>query len=516
MPKSVANRSQQNLSCPTRDPPMEHVGINRNSLSLVAYAPWNASLHNKATANAWVSYNSSTKNLSVYWTYERNPSFQGNSNLSYQIDLKEVLPSWVTIGITASTGQYMERHTLQYWEFNSSLDIKDDNKTTSQKVKLGVGLAVPLGVLLAGGIIAYSIIYLRNHMSPSDETLETINLSSINDDLERGAGPKRFSYRDLALATNNFADDLKLGEGGFGCVYRGYLSRERKVVAVKKISSGSKQGKKEYITEVKVISSLRHRNLVQLIGWCHDDNQFLLVYEFMPNGSLDTHLFGKMDPLSWSVRYKISLGLASALFYLHEEWEQCVIHRDIKSSNVMLDSGFNVKLGDFGLARLMDHELGPQTTGNLAGTLGYMAPEYVRTGKASKESDVYSFGVVAMEICCGRKARDCIDGDSEMGLVDWVWCLHGKGEILSGVDERLNGDFDEEQGKCLMMVGLWCVLPDRSLRPSIRQAIQVLNFEAPIPNISVNMRVLGYHASATPTSTSGDPFLTSSSINIGR
>ncbi|CAI9272419.1 unnamed protein product [Lactuca saligna] len=120
----------------------------------------------------------------------------------------------------------------------------------------------------------------------------------------------------------------------------------------------------------------------------------------------------------------------------------------------MLDSGFNVKLGDFGLARLMDHELGPQTTGNLAGTLGYMAPEYVRTGKASKESDVYSFGVVAMEICCGRKARDCIDGDSEMGLVDWVWCLHGKGEILSGVDERLNGDFDEEQGKCLMMVGL--------------------------------------------------------------
>lgn len=224
------------------DPPMEHVGINRNSLSSVAYAPWNASLHNKATANAWVSYNSTTKNLSVFWTYERNPSFQGNSNLSYQIDLKEVLPSWVTIGITASTGQYMERHTLQYWEFNSSLDIKDDNKTTSQKVKLGVGLAVPLGVLLAGGIIAYSIIYLRNHMSPSDETLETINLSSINDDLERGAGPKRFSYRDLALATNNFADDLKLGEGGFGCVYRGYLSRERKVVAVKKISSGSKQG----------------------------------------------------------------------------------------------------------------------------------------------------------------------------------------------------------------------------------------------------------------------------------
>ncbi|PWA39375.1 Concanavalin A-like lectin/glucanase superfamily [Artemisia annua] len=495
------------------DPPGEHVGINRNSLSSVTYAAWNASLHNKETANAWVSYNATTKNLSVFWTYERNPNFQGNSSLSYQVDLKEVLPSWVTIGITASTGQFMEKHTLQYWEFNSSLNV-NESKTSSKKVKLIVGLAVPLGFLLILCLIAYTI-WSRSRKRPTDESLETVDMSSTNDDFERGAGPKRFSFRDLALATNNFTDDLKLGEGGFGCVYRGYLTRERKIVAVKKISSGSKQGKKEYITEVKIISSLRHRNLVQLTGWCHEKNQLLLVYEFMPNGSLDSHLFGSMPSLAWGVRYKISLGLASALLYLHEEWEQCVIHRDIKSSNVMLDSGFNVKLGDFGLARLMDHELGPQTTG-LAGTLGYMAPEYVRTGKASKESDVYSFGVVAIEICCGRKARDCIDGDSEMGLVDWVCCLSRRVEILLAVDERLNTDFDAEQAECLMMVGLWCAHPDRGLRPSIRQAIQVLNFEAPIPDLRVNEPVLGYHTSTTPTSGSEDPYLTSSSINIGR
>ncbi|PWA75405.1 Concanavalin A-like lectin/glucanase superfamily [Artemisia annua] len=495
------------------DPPGEHVGINRNSLSSVTYAAWNASLHNKETANAWVSYNATTKNLSVFWTYERNPNFQGNSSLSYQVDLKEVLPSWVTIGITASTGQFMEKHTLQYWEFNSSLNV-NESKTSSKKVKLTVGLAVPLGFLLILCLIAYTI-WSRSHKRPTDESLETVDMSSTNDDFERGAGPKRFSFRDLALATNNFTDDLKLGEGGFGCVYRGYLTRERKIVAVKKISSGSKQGKKEYITEVKIISSLRHRNLVQLTGWCHEKNQLLLVYEFMPNGSLDSHLFGSMPSLAWGVRYKISLGLASALLYLHEEWEQCVIHRDIKSSNVMLDSGFNVKLGDFGLARLMDHELGPQTTG-LAGTLGYMAPEYVRTGKASKESDVYSFGVVAIEICCGRKARDCIDEDSEMGLVDWVSCLCRRGEILLAVDERLNQDFDAEQAKCLMMVGLWCAHPNRGLRPSIRQAIQVLNFEAPIPDLPVNEPVLEYHTSTTPTSGSEDPYLTSSSINIGR
>ncbi|MFS8010697.1 putative protein kinase RLK-Pelle-L-LEC family [Helianthus anomalus] len=364
------------------DPPFEHVGINRNSLSSVSYASWNASLHNKQTANCWVSYNSTTNNLSVFWTYERNPNYQGNSNLSYRINLKEVLvsrvyyvlPSWVTIGITASTGQFMEKHTLQYWDFNSSLDITEESKTISQKVKLTVGITVPLGVITVC-ILAYTICS-RIRKRHREEVAETINLTSINEDLEQGAGPKRFSYRDLALATNNFTDDLKLGEGGFGCVYRGFLTRERRLVAVKKISKGSKQGKKEYITEVKIISSLRHRNLVQLIGWCHDENQFLLVYEFMPNGSLDSHLFGNMPPLAWGLRYKISLGLASALLYLHEEWEQCVIHRDIKSSNVMLDSGFNAKLGDFGLARLMDHELGPQTTG-LAGTLGYMAPEYV-------------------------------------------------------------------------------------------------------------------------------------------
>lgn len=165
----------------------------------------------------------------------------------------------------------------------------------------------------------------------------------------------------------------------------------------------SKQGKKEYIAEVKIISKLRHKNLVQLIGWCHEKGEFLLIYEFMPNGSLDSHLFGGQNPLSWALRYKIALGLASALLYLHEEWEQSIIHRDIKSSNVMLDSNFNARLGDFGLARLMDQEFGIKTT-RPAGTFGYMAPEYVSKGKASKASDVYSFGVVALEIACGRRS----------------------------------------------------------------------------------------------------------------
>ncbi|PON97086.1 Serine/threonine protein kinase [Trema orientale] len=292
------------------------------------------------------------------------------------------------------------------------------------------------------------------------------------------------------------------------------MRAENALVAVKKISRGSRQGKKEYITEVKIISQLRHKNLVQLIGWCHDRNEFLLVYEFMPNGSLDAHLFGKRNPLTWALRYKISLGLASALLYLHEEWERCVVHRDIKSSNVMLDSNFKVKLGDFGLARLMDHELGPQTTG-LVGTLGYLAPEYISTGRASKESDVYSFGVVALEIATGRKAVNPIEKDVDVGnLVEWVWNLYGKRNLISAVDEKMGMDYDQNQVECLMMVGLWCAHPDRSLRPSIKQAIQVLNFEATWPNLPSSMPVPIYHV-PSPSVSSGDPFI-STSIDAGR
>lgn len=141
---------------------------------------------------------------------------------------------------------------------------------------------------------------------------------------------------------------------------------------------------------------------MQLIGWCHERRELLLVYDFMANGNLDAHLFNEENVLAWEMRYKVAHGVASALLYLHEEWEQCLLHRDIKSSNVMLDSNFDAELGDFGLARLVDHAKGSQTT-NLAGTMGYMAPEYFKTGKAFKESDVHSFGIVALKIACRRK-----------------------------------------------------------------------------------------------------------------
>jgi len=487
----------------------EHVGINNNSIISSVSTPWNASLHSGETTEVWINYNSTTKNLNVSWKYQNNYDPQEKTSISYQIDLIKVLPEWVTVGFSASTGSIVEKHKLLSWEFSSTLD-QSDNDNNTKRTRLVVILVVTCGIVVMGvGALAIYALLWRKIKRSKKKKEEAMHLRTMNDDLERGAGPRRFTYQELDLATNKFTNDRKLGQGGFGAVYKGYFFDQDLAVAVKKISRGSRQGKKEYVTEVKIISQLRHKNLVKLLGWCHDKGEFLLVYEFMPNGSLDSHLFGKKTPLSWSVRQKIALGLAFGVLYLHEEWERCVVHRDIKSSNVMLDSSFNVKLGDFGLAKLMDHEIGPQTT-VVAGTLGYLAPEYISTGKASKESDVYSFGVVALEITTGRKAVEVMkDIDGDKGLIEWVWDHYGRGELLVAMDENLKKDFVEKQVECLMIVGLWCAHPDVSLRPSIRQAIQVLNFELALPNLPLNRPIATYHA-PTPTLSSVEASITTS------
>ncbi|XP_038695365.1 L-type lectin-domain containing receptor kinase IX.1-like [Tripterygium wilfordii] len=505
------------FSNPEWDPPYEHIGINKNSIASAVTTFWNVTLHSNDNADVWITYNATTKNFSVSWTFQATNDPNENSSLSYIIDLMEVLPEWVSIGFSAATGYNMERHNLNSWEFHSSLNIKETRENQARTRRPIIRLAVSLvGALIAGVIIASAVLWKRKQKRMETEET-TMNMTSFNEDLEREAGPRRFSYKDLASATKNFSSERKLGEGGFGAVYKGYLNDLSIPVAVKKISRGSKQGKREYITEIRVISRLRHPNLVQLIGWCHDKHEFLLVYEFMPNRSLDSHLFGKKPPLTWVLRYKIALGIASGLLYLHEEWEQCVVHRDIRSSNIMLDSSFIVKLGDFGLARLIDHEVSLMSTG-LAGTFGYMAPEYVCTGRASKESDVYSFGVVILEIATGRKATNIIENNSRFALVEWIWSHYGRGDLLLAIDERLHGGgFDDKQVQYLMIVGLCCAHPNHRLRPSMRQAIQVLNFEAPLPDLPMQMPALAYHAHPQSSPTSTDGLLTSySSLEYGR
>ncbi|KAK7246694.1 hypothetical protein RIF29_41564 [Crotalaria pallida] len=487
------------------DPQGLHLGMNFNSMKSNITKPMFMEIHKRMVYHCSIEYNSTTLNLSVLFSGYRNDTL-AETFISYKVDLRDYLPEWIIFGFTAATGGLYEVHSLQSWSFSSSLESNKnvenritpvvdspapspnpEKESSNVRMLVGLGIGISLAVSFSGLVC---ILLWKRTRKQKEELVFDLNM---DDEFQKGTGPKRFCYNELVSATNKFSESEKLGQGGFGAVYKGFLKDINSHVAIKRISSGSKQGIKEYATEVKIISQLRHRNLVQLIGWCHRKNDLLLIYEFMPNGSLDSHLYGRNGTnfLTWQVRYNIALGLASALLYLQEEWEQCVIHRDIKSSNIMLDSSFNAKLGDFGLARLVDHDKGAQTT-LIAGTRGYIAPEYFTSGKANKESDIYSFGIVLLEIASGRKPFDLEAKEDQTTIVEYVWELYGLGKFLEVGDPKLHGSFDEEQMKRLVVVGLWCVHPDYTLRPSIRQVIQVLKFEALLPNIPSKMPVPTY------------------------
>ncbi|PQQ03014.1 L-type lectin-domain containing receptor kinase IX.1 [Prunus yedoensis var. nudiflora] len=265
------------------DPRPDHVGINVNSIASVANVSWKTTMKNGSVANAWVTYNSTTRNLSVFLTYSENPVYNvGDCSVSYIVNLKDVLPELVSVGFSAATGYWVEIHNILSWSFSSTLEI-NSNKEAQKKLRLGIGLGAGFG-LLSCGLGLFWFMSWRKRVNKIDEAYDM----SMDDEFDKGTGPRRFTYRELSRATNNFSEGGKLGEGGFGGVYKGLLSESNTEVAVKRVSRGSKQGKKEYVAEVRIISRLRHRNLVQLIGWCHEQSEFLLIYEIMPNGSLDS------------------------------------------------------------------------------------------------------------------------------------------------------------------------------------------------------------------------------------
>ncbi|XP_039169204.1 L-type lectin-domain containing receptor kinase IX.1-like [Eucalyptus grandis] len=322
---------------------------------------------------------------------------------------------------------------------------------------------------------------------------------STEESANRG-GPRKFTYRELEEATNSFASDLKLGEGASGTVYKGHIGEDREPVAVKIINSPANQRISEFIAEIIAMIQLSHTNLVKLKGYCHELNEvrnppvckFALVYEFIGGGTLYDHLFKPEYLLTWENRYNIALGLASALHYLRKKRPLCVIHRDIKSSNVMLDEALVAKLGDFGTAKLVDHTEEPNPS-LLAGTPGYWPPEYAQMGVLSKESDIYSFGVVLLEIVFGRKAVFSQgQGQAPQNLVEWVRKRYRGGKLLDAVDSRLEGIFDEEQAEALTTAGLWCAHPDPSHRPSIEEIKTYLNSKAVPPRLPPEMPPLGY------------------------
>nr|GMD08798.1 L-type lectin-domain containing receptor kinase IX.1-like [Ipomoea batatas] len=474
------------------DTEQKQVGIDVNSVLSIATATWFPNIEEGKQGEAWIDYDPRSMNLSVVFRgVEGNISTYGN--LSHILDLRKYLPERVSFGFSGATGNQTALQMINSWSFRSTFDISENQEADADRKSISKGLVV-IGVvvggcfLIGGSTTLLFVVWRRRKMR--EELDDDIFDNSSDDELGGGTatGPKKFTYRELARATNNFSQQEKLGEGGFGSVYKGYLRDLDSYVAVKRVSRGSKQGIKEYVSEVKTISRTRHRNLVQLMGWCHGNKDLLLVYEFMSNGSLDSHLYKGQSLLTWPLRYKIVQDLASAVLYLHEECHKCIVHRDIKSSNIMLDSNFNAKLGDFGLARLVDHEKGSRTTA-VAGTMGYIALECVVSGKASKETDMYSFGIVTLEIACGRKPIDLTAEETRVNIVEWVWKLYGTGQLLDAADANLWGEFNRREVEQMMIVGLWCAHPDCSLRPSIRQAIQVLNFDAPLPDLPETMPI---------------------------
>ncbi|KAG2297558.1 hypothetical protein Bca52824_044227 [Brassica carinata] len=314
-------------------------------------------------------------------------------------------------------------------------------------------------------------------------------------------------------------------EGGFGSVYKGVMPKTKKEIAVKRVSNKSQQGLKEFVSEIASIGRMSHRNLVPLLGYCRRKDELLLVYDYMPNGSLDKYLHNSPEvALNWNQRIKIIKGVASALFFLHEDWEQVVIHRDVKSSNVLLDAEHNGRLGDFGLARLCGHGTEPETT-NVAGTWGYLAPDHLRTGRATTATDVFAFGVLLLEVVCGRRPIEFQNRESgeRVFLVDWVFHFWEDGNILDAKDPNLWHDYEVGEIEMVLKLGLLCSQSDPENRPTMRQVLHYLRGDVLLPNLSpsdlrgserlLGIPEVGFSESSLST---GGSSVTNSLLSVGR
>jgi serine/threonine protein kinase len=393
------------------------------------------------------------------------------------------------VGFSSSTGAVASSHYILGWSFNrggqaQSLDVSKlpslpPQRKSRKKLYLIILVPTIIAIILLLAISGAAYIIRRK------------KYEELREDWEQEYGPQRFSYKDLYKATTGFTDRKLLGSGGFGKVYRGVLPSSNMQVAIKKVSHDSKQGTKQFVAEIASMGRLRHRNLVQLLGYCRRKGELLLVYDYMPNGSLDKLLFRNDTPsLNWVQRYQVLRGVASALLYLHEEWEQVVLHRDVKASNILLDDDFNGRLGDFGLAKFYDRGANPQTT-CVVGTVGYIAPEVTRTGRATTSSDVFAFGTFMLEMACGRKPVEPEQSAEKMILVDWVLDSWKIGDILRTGDPRLEGNYVVEEMELVLRLGLLCSFSTPQARPSMRQISQYLDGNASLPEMPLDGASIG-------------------------
>ncbi|XP_074315808.1 putative serine/threonine-protein kinase PBL26 [Silene latifolia] len=294
-----------------------------------------------------------------------------------------------------------------------------------------------------------------------------------------------FSFRELASATKNFRPECLIGEGGFGRVYKGHLSSTGQTVAVKQLDRNGVQGNKEFLVEVLMLSLLHHPNLVNLIGYCTDGDQRLLVYEYMALGSLEDHLLdfpNARRPLDWYTRMKIALDAAKGLEYLHDKANPPVIYRDMKSSNILLDIDFHAKLSDFGLAKLGPTGEQKHVSTRVMGTYGYCAPEYQRTGQLTSKSDVYSYGVVLLELITGRRTIDTRKPTQEQHLVAWATPVFRDPSRHSELaDPHLDGNFPLKGLNQAVAIASMCLQEEAAVRPVMCDVVSALSYLTVVP-----------------------------------
>lgn len=465
-----------------------HVGLDLNSLkSEVAheagYWPDGGKPFKRLVLNSgrnyqvWIDFADSQINVTMAPAGMKRPK---QPLLNTKLNLSQVFVDEMYVGFTAATGQLVESHKILAWSFsNSNFSLSEALITTNlpsfvlpkdpiYKSK-GFIAGITLGlffVLVLASVISVLLIKRNRRKRREREEME---------DWELEYWPHRIPYQEIDAATKGFSDENVIGIGGNGKVYKGVIEGGTEV-AVKRISHQNSEGMREFLSEISSLGRLKHRNLVGLRGWCKKEKgTFILLYDYMENGSLDKRIFDcdekKNTMLNCEERIRILKDVASALFYLHEGWEVKVLHRDIKASNVLLDKDMNARLGDFGLARMHYHGEAAATT-RVVGTVGYLAPELMRNGRASTQTDVFSYGVLILEVICGRRPID----EGKPPLVEWVWELMKRGDLMNAFDERLrrdkDGGFDEEQVEKVMQLGLLCAHPDPNARPTMRQVVK--------------------------------------------
>ncbi|EOA20111.1 hypothetical protein CARUB_v10000390mg [Capsella rubella] len=504
-----------------------HVGIDINSLNSVKTSPagyWNekADQFNNLTLisskrmQVWIDYDCHTNRIDVTMApFKKNKP--RTPLVSIVRDLSSVLLQDMYVGFSSATGNIVSEHFVLGWSFRVNGEAQPlalsklpelpvlDSKPT--RVKSFYRNWVPLisVMLISLLLIIFLVRFIVRRRIKFAEELE---------DWETEFEKNRLKFKDLYYATKGFKDKNLLGSGGFGRVYRGLMPKTKKDIAVKRVSNESRQGLKEFVAEIVSIGQMSHRNLVPLLGYCRRRDELLLVYDYMPNGSLDKYLYNSPEvTLDWKQRFKVINGVASALFYLHEEWEQVVIHRDVKASNVLLDAELNGRLGDFGLAQLCDHGSDPQTT-HIVGTWGYLAPDHIRTGRATTSTDVFAFGVLLLEVACGRRPIEInhVSGERVV-LVDWVFGFWMEGNILNATDQNLGSEYNQGEIEMVLKLGLLCSHADPLARPTMRHVLQYLRGDSTLPELSpVDLRGSGIMLGTNHGFNESGMFTTGSSV----